>query len=102
MTQIIIGSSPLTLSDLRAALDGPVSISLSDRAWAAVDAGAATVAANDDGSAELARGDHVVEHQSRAVAIAQADPADTGGQALKGDALARHIQPAVQADVIGE
>lgn len=45
MTQIIIGSSPLTLSDLRAALDGPVSISLSDRAWAAVDAGAATVAA---------------------------------------------------------
>jgi len=45
MTQIVIGSSPLTLNDLRATLDGAVTISLSDRAWSAVDAGAATVAA---------------------------------------------------------
>ncbi|MBN8553701.1 MAG: histidine ammonia-lyase [Caulobacterales bacterium] len=45
MTQIVIGSSPLNLNDLRAVLDGPVSVSLSDRAWAAVDAGAATVTA---------------------------------------------------------
>ena len=45
MTQIVIGSSPLTLSQLRAVVDAPASISLSDRAWAAVDAGAAAVAA---------------------------------------------------------
>lgn len=45
MTQIVIGASPLTLSDLRAVLEAPTSVSLTDRAWAAVDAGAATVAA---------------------------------------------------------
>lgn len=45
MTQIVIGSSPLTLSQLRAVLDAPTSVSLSDRAWAAVDAGAAAVTA---------------------------------------------------------
>ena len=45
MTQIVIGASPLTLSNLRAVLDAPTSISLTDRAWAAVDAGAAAVAA---------------------------------------------------------
>ena len=45
MTQIIIGQSPLTLAQLRAVTDGPVTVSLTDAAWAAVDKGAATVAA---------------------------------------------------------
>lgn len=45
MTAITIGQSPLTLAQLRAVLDGPVSISLTDTAWANVDKGAATVAA---------------------------------------------------------
>ena len=34
--------------------------------------------------------------------IAKPDPADAGGQALKGNPLARHVQPAVQVGVVGE
>lgn len=45
MTQITIGQSPLALAQLRAVLDGPVAISLTDAAWSAVDKGAATIAA---------------------------------------------------------
>ena len=45
MTQIIIGQSPLTLAQLRAVTDGPVTVGLTPAAWAAVDKGAATVAA---------------------------------------------------------
>ena len=45
MTQIIIGQSPLPLAQLRAVTDGPVTVSLTDAAWAAVDKGATTVAA---------------------------------------------------------
>jgi len=45
MIQILIGAAPLTLAQLRAVLDGPVTLSLTDAAWAAVDKGAATVAA---------------------------------------------------------
>lgn len=45
MTNLQIGHSPLTLAQLRAILDGPVTVSLTDAAWAAVDEGAATIAA---------------------------------------------------------
>jgi histidine ammonia-lyase len=45
MTQITIGQSPLTLAQLRAVTGGPVTVSLTETAWAAVDKGAATVAA---------------------------------------------------------
>src|SRR5690606_37078528 len=45
MTHIQIGQSPLALAQLRGALAGPVTISLTDAAWADVDKGAATVAA---------------------------------------------------------
>jgi histidine ammonia-lyase len=45
MTHLAIGSAPLPLARLRAVLDGPVTISLTDAAWAAVDKGAATIAA---------------------------------------------------------
>ena len=42
---LTIGSAPLTLSQLRAVLDGPCTVELAPAAWAAVDKGAATVAA---------------------------------------------------------
>ena len=45
MTNIQIGSTPLALARLRAVLEGPVTVSLTDAAWAAVDKGAATIAA---------------------------------------------------------
>jgi len=45
MTTITIGQSPLTLAQLRAVLDGPVTVALTPAAWADVDKGAATVAA---------------------------------------------------------
>jgi len=45
MTRITIGSSPLTLAQLRAVLEGPVSVGLTKAAWADVDRGAATVQA---------------------------------------------------------
>ena len=45
MTHILIGQAPLTLAQLRTVLDGPVTVSMTDAAWADVDKGAATVAA---------------------------------------------------------
>ena len=60
------------------------------------------VAADDDGRLQLARAHHLVEGQAGAVALAQADPADACGQALEGDALTRHVQPAVQVGVLRE
>ncbi|MGX1803915.1 aromatic amino acid lyase, partial [Brevundimonas naejangsanensis] len=44
-TTIEIGAAPLTLAQLRAVLNGPVTVSLTDAAWANVEKGAATVAA---------------------------------------------------------
>ena len=37
-----------------------------------------------------------------AVAVAEPDPADARRQALKGDALARHVEPVVQVRVVGD
>ncbi|MFN3817293.1 aromatic amino acid lyase, partial [Brevundimonas sp.] len=45
MTHITIGQDPLTLNQLRAALNGPLTVSLTPAAWANVDKGAAVVAA---------------------------------------------------------
>ncbi len=45
MTRIAIGQSSLTLTQLRAVLDGPVTVEIASAAWADVDKGAATVAA---------------------------------------------------------
>ena len=44
-TTIEIGAAPLTLAQLRTVLAGPVSVSLTDAAWANVEKGAAVVAA---------------------------------------------------------
>ena len=45
MTALILGDAPLTLAQLRAVLDGPVTVSITADAWADVEKGAATVAA---------------------------------------------------------
>lgn len=45
MTHILIGQAPLSLKQLRAVFDGPVRVELTPQAWAAVDKGAAIVAA---------------------------------------------------------
>ena len=45
---------------------------------------------------------HLVEGQTGAMALAEADPADARRQALERDALARHVEPAVQVRVVGE
>ncbi|GAA0633942.1 histidine ammonia-lyase [Brevundimonas lenta] len=45
MTTITIGAAPLTLAQLRAVLEGPVTVSLTEAAWANVEKGAAVVAA---------------------------------------------------------
>ncbi|MFC7379915.1 histidine ammonia-lyase [Brevundimonas sp. GCM10030266] len=45
MTHITIGSAPLTLPQLRAVIEGPVTVSLTDAAWTDVEQGAAVVAA---------------------------------------------------------
>ena len=45
MTHLTLGSTPLALAQLRAVLEGPVTVSLTDSAWTTVDRGAATIAA---------------------------------------------------------
>ena len=45
MTRIAIGQGPLTLAQLRAVLNGPVTVEIAPAAWADVDKGAATIAA---------------------------------------------------------
>ena len=45
MTAITLGQSPLTLTQLRAVLEGPAIVSLTPAAWADVERGAATIAA---------------------------------------------------------
>lgn len=45
MTTVTIGDQPLNLSQLRAVLDGPVTVGLTLAAWADVEKGAATIAA---------------------------------------------------------
>ena len=60
------------------------------------------IAANHDRAFEFAGFHHLVESQAGQMPLTQADPANTRGQALKGDALLRHIQPAVQVFVVGE
>ena len=42
---LTLGQSPLTLAQLRAVLEGPTTVSLTDAAWSDVERGAATVAA---------------------------------------------------------
>src|SRR6202042_1853173 len=59
------------------------------------------IAANDDGGGKLPRGHHLVECETEAMALTQTHPADPRRQSLKFDALARHVEPAVQMWIIG-
>ncbi|MGV2480433.1 UNVERIFIED_CONTAM: histidine ammonia-lyase, partial [Salmonella enterica subsp. enterica serovar Weltevreden] len=45
MTELIIGAARLTLPQLRAVLEGPVTVALTPQAWSDVGRGAETVAA---------------------------------------------------------
>ncbi len=73
------------------------------RDWAGDRARIQMIAADDDGGFQLAaRRHHVVEHHAGAVAVAEPDPADARRQALERDALARHVEPAMQVPVLGE
>ena len=60
------------------------------------------VAADDDRGADFAVADHLVEGEAEAVALAEADPADARRQALEGDPLARHVEPAVEVRIVGD
>ena len=60
------------------------------------------ITANDDWRFEFPTGHHLIERKARAVTITQPDPRDTCGQALKGDPLARHVEPVVQMRVLGK
>ena len=58
------------------------------------------VAADDDGSGELAVGDHLIERKSQAMSLPQAHPADARRQALELNARAGHVQPMVQVGIV--
>ena len=58
------------------------------------------VATDDDRGGQFAAAHHLVERQAQLGALAEANPADARRQALEADALARHVQPAVQVFVI--
>ena len=45
MTHLVLGSTPLTLNQLRGVIDGPVTVEVAPSAWTDVDKSAATVAA---------------------------------------------------------
>ena len=60
------------------------------------------ITADDDGSFHPAVGDHAIEQQAGLVAFAESEPADARGQALEGHAFAGHLQPAVQAFILGK
>ena len=65
-------------------------------------AGVEVVAADHDRSRQLARGDHLVELQSREVALLVAEPADARREALEVDRVAGLVEPAHQPRIVGE
>jgi hypothetical protein len=60
------------------------------------------VAAQHDGRGQIAAGDHLVEAQAGQVALAVAEPADAGGQALEVDLLLREFYPPGEGLVLRE
>ena len=60
------------------------------------------VAADHDRCRDPARGDHVVEAHADPGPLAEAQPADPGREALKGDPVGRQADPPVQRLVVGE
>lgn len=60
------------------------------------------VAADGQRGAQGAVGDHLVEALTGLVALAVAEPADAGGQALEVDPLTGQLDPAGQRLILGE
>ena len=60
------------------------------------------IAPDDDRCAHLARRHQLVEAQAHPVALAMAEPADAGGQALEGHPVRGQADPAGQRLVVGE
>ena len=54
------------------------------------------ITANDHGCFKLTGFHHFVERNTKPVAIAEANPADTRRQSLETDAALRHVEPVVQ------
>ena len=60
------------------------------------------IAADHDRRLQLTALDHLVEREAGQVPLAQAQPADARRQALKGNSLASHLEPAVHVLVVRE
>src|SRR5579864_8117416 len=60
------------------------------------------VAPDDDRRLELPARHHLIEGETETVPVAESHPADARRQALKLDALARHVQPVMQMAVLGQ
>src|SRR5262249_60129963 len=60
------------------------------------------VAADDDRRLELTPRHHLVEGEPDLGAVAEAEPADAGRQALELDPLPRHVEPGVEMAVGGK
>ena len=60
------------------------------------------IAADHHGSRDAAGADELVDRESCARPIAVAEPADPRRQALEGDLVGSHREPALQEDVVGE
>src|SRR5476651_794339 len=63
-------------------------------------AGVQVVTADHDRCRQLAAADHFVKGQAQLGALAQANPADTGWQALERNTFTCHVQPVVQVCVV--
>src|SRR5690242_12687218 len=60
------------------------------------------VASDDDRGAHFTLPHHLVEGEAQPVTLAKADPADARRQSLKGNALARHVEPAMEVRIVGK
>ena len=60
------------------------------------------VAADDDRRLDRAAADELVHREPRLRAVAVAEPADAGGQALERHPLGRQLEPPLQERVVGE
>ena len=60
------------------------------------------ITADDDRSRDFTIPHHFVEGEPEPVPLPQADPADPRGQALEGDPLPRHVEPAMQMRIVGD
>src|SRR5829696_9852244 len=60
------------------------------------------ITADDNGCADLARGDQIIESQACLVPLTVAEPADAGRQALEADLVASTPQPLLQSVVARE